>query len=80
MDETQQRGHSNLEHLQDVKPKREELFKAEFQASIERIILFNDSYSVLLIRDKWLRLSHGRIWSCSSFSARALWKYSSSTA
>lgn len=34
---TQQREDSHLRYLQDIKPKREELFKAELQASIESI-------------------------------------------
>jgi len=55
MDRTQQRGCSNPKYLQDVELEREELFKAELQAYTE-IILFNDDYSLLLIRDKWLRL------------------------
>lgn len=75
MDKTQQRERSNPKYLQDVRLEREELFKAELQASMESIILFNDDYSLLLLHDKWLRLFHCRIWSHSCFSVGALGKY-----
>jgi len=52
MDRTQQRGCSNPKYLQDVELEREELFKAELQAYMESIILFNSDYSFLLICDK----------------------------
>ena len=52
MDRTQQRGCSNPKYLQDVELEREELFKAELQAYMEIIILFNSDYSFLLICDK----------------------------